>query len=41
MTAEAPNERILLFSTPTHECSYLPDRDASTVFVDRWHDARG
>ncbi len=29
--------RMLLFVTPAHDCSYLPDRDATTVFVDPSH----
>ena len=29
--------RMLLFVTPAHECSYLPDREATTVFVDPSH----
>ncbi len=27
-------ERISLYMTPEHECSYLPDRQAQTLFVD-------
>jgi len=29
-----PAERLLLYATPTHECSYLPGRDAVTLFAD-------
>ncbi len=27
-------DQLRFFQTPEHECSYLPDREASTVFVD-------
>lgn len=27
-------DQLKFFQTPEHKCSYLPDRDASTVFVD-------
>jgi arginine-tRNA-protein transferase len=29
-----PQERLLLYATPPHECSYLPDREAVTLFAD-------
>ena len=32
MHAEA--EKLLLFATPAHACSYLPEHDATTLFVD-------
>jgi len=27
-------EKLLLFATPAHDCSYLPGNDATTLFVD-------
>jgi arginine-tRNA-protein transferase len=36
VTAAQPG-RLLLFITPAHECSYLPGREATTVFVDPSH----
>ncbi|MCW8964442.1 MAG: arginyltransferase, partial [Gammaproteobacteria bacterium] len=37
MSDASINERLdalRFFQTPEHECNYLPDREASTVFVD-------
>lgn len=34
MTVRVEPARILLFATPAHACSYLPERDATTLFVD-------
>lgn len=25
---------LVFFATPAHDCSYLPDREATTMFVD-------
>lgn len=34
MSAPAPSDRLLLYATPEHECSYVPRRDAVTLFAD-------
>ena len=34
MTVRVEPAKILLFATPAHACSYLPGRDATTLFVD-------
>ena len=34
MTVRVEPERLLLFATPAHDCSYLPGNDATTLFVD-------
>ena len=33
----APESRLLFYATPEHACSYLPGRDAVTVFADPAH----
>jgi arginyl-tRNA--protein-N-Asp/Glu arginylyltransferase len=34
MTVRVEPAKILLFATPAHACSYLPENDATTLFVD-------
>lgn len=34
MTVQVEPAKVLLFATPAHECSYLPGKDATTLFVD-------
>jgi arginine-tRNA-protein transferase len=34
MTVRVEPARVLLFATPTHDCSYLPGNNATTLFVD-------
>ncbi len=34
MTVRVEPTKLLLFSTPSHDCSYLPGNDATTLFVD-------
>lgn len=34
MTSAAPFKLLSFYATPSHECSYLPDREAVTVFAD-------
>jgi arginine-tRNA-protein transferase len=34
MTVRVEPAKLLLFATPAHACSYLPERDATTLFVD-------
>jgi len=34
MTARADVDRLLFYATPPHECSYLPGREATTLFAD-------
>lgn len=37
MNGPGPAERLLLYATPAHECSYLPRREAVTLFADPDH----
>ncbi len=34
MTVRVEPAKLLLYATPSHECSYLPGNDATTLFVD-------
>lgn len=34
MNVAKPIEQLAFYATPPHECSYLPDREARTVFTD-------
>jgi arginine-tRNA-protein transferase len=34
MTVRVEPAKLLLFATPEHSCSYLPENDATTLFVD-------
>ena len=34
MTSPTPFKLLSFYATPVHECSYLPDREAVTVFAD-------
>ena len=34
MTVRVEPAKLLLFATPAHACSYLPEKDATTLFVD-------
>ena len=34
MNEHVPSAKLLLFATPEHECSYLPQQGATTLFVD-------
>ncbi len=34
MTSPAPFKLLSFYATPVHECSYLPEREAVTVFAD-------
>jgi len=34
MTVRVEPAKLLLFATPAHACSYLPDKHATTLFVD-------
>jgi arginyl-tRNA--protein-N-Asp/Glu arginylyltransferase len=34
MTVRVEPAKVLLFATPAHDCSYLPGKDATTLFVD-------
>lgn len=34
MNQALPRDRLLLYATPPHECSYLPGREAVTLFAD-------
>lgn len=34
MTVRVEPTKLLLYATPSHECSYLPGNDATTLFVD-------
>ncbi len=34
MSGPSPPDRLLLYATPAHECSYLPRREAVTLFAD-------
>lgn len=34
MTVRVEPAKVLLFATPEHDCSYLPGKDATTLFVD-------
>ena len=37
MTAQAARDRLLLYTTPAHECSYVDEREAVTLFADPDH----
>jgi len=37
LSGPTPSGRLLLYATPAHECSYLPGREAVTLFADPEH----
>ncbi len=37
MSGPSWSDRLLLYATPAHECSYLPQREAVTLFADPEH----
>ncbi len=37
MSRPLPARRLLLYATPAHECSYIPERQAVTLFADPDH----
>jgi arginine-tRNA-protein transferase len=37
LSGPSPSQRLLLYATPAHECSYIPAREAVTLFADPDH----
>lgn len=37
MSGPSPPQRLLLYATPAHECSYITEREAVTLFADPDH----